>query len=587
MKIKLLSLEFLPRGQKGWSSEQLHFGNRVTFISGNNQAGKTPLMASIAFCLGMPYQFRQDIVEQCAAVHLEIEINEVQYQIERQIDTPYNFAVFSGDGELHTFENEKDFSNFLFDRIDFPHPELTSTSNERAPLYTSHLMSSFYIDQLLGWSTTYWSQSRYIKNQSEEMLRLILGLSPRFPYSQKEELNREKKRLASVTVEISDRGRIARDLHTAFGSPDMANLPKLHERRDGLRRGLEILKLRLPSNDEALAAIDIELAASQRDLADTSSKLYSIGAKRRSLNQISDEVQAESETLSLNDAALNKFRSFCQVENCGMFSTSERSYGRSLLYLLDQLKDLKLGVSELEKQEAQINAESEKINARIAELTTAKTKLLSRSDLFAVGDLIGSASSELVDIEMQIASAARVNVQNAQLAQLSIKRGEIQDRIEDLNVSAGRTLTGETRTAISESMNKWLLLIGFDSAKAAASLDENFKLYLGSESYKAFKGSTLTRIILAFHAAVLEYCLDRGNHLGFLLMDCPKQQELEPSDLKRYLEALAKLADSSTSKFQICFSSSEFEFDNSESDVEWRPAFNDGQVDRYLSPTLD
>ncbi|AXN30054.1 hypothetical protein DVV14_01565 [Vibrio coralliilyticus] len=59
--MKLISIEILGNGESGWSSEPLFFGKHITHISGPNSCGKTPIVQSIAFCLGYPCLFREDI----------------------------------------------------------------------------------------------------------------------------------------------------------------------------------------------------------------------------------------------------------------------------------------------------------------------------------------------------------------------------------------------------------------------------------------------------------------------------------------------------------------------------------------------
>lgn len=50
--MRLLDLTLEPRGVNGWGSSTLAFGRRVTSLFAPNGSGKTPLIQSIAFCLG-------------------------------------------------------------------------------------------------------------------------------------------------------------------------------------------------------------------------------------------------------------------------------------------------------------------------------------------------------------------------------------------------------------------------------------------------------------------------------------------------------------------------------------------------------
>jgi hypothetical protein len=585
MNFKLKSLEFIPSHSEGWESEQLLFGDRVTFVQGENGAGKTPVLAGVAFCLGLPHRFRKDVIENCASIHLEVEIDHKSYQFERLIDAPQTITALTHDGEVIIFDSEKTFSNFLFEKLKFPHPELTNGGNERAPLYLSHVITAFYIDQLQGWITPYWPAVKYIKDQREEVLRLILGITPRNPFARRDDLNKAKKSLLSANQEISDRRRVGDEVRAAFNSPDSAELPKLIRRRSEIQESLENLRKQMPGKDTTLAAIDAEINNQRRLLSDAVNQVHVNRSKISGLEQLEAEIKAESETLALNDAALNRFRSFCQAPNCGIFLSSERSYGRTLLYLLDQIKDLKVTIGSLRNLEKQSELECEGIRAVIETLNKRKTSLIEESSFAEMMSIIASGSSELIEVEMKISASQRLAEQSELLSNLYIKRDALENDIVELKVDSSRVPTTDKRTMLAEFVNKWLGILGFDSSAAPARFDENFRLFIGDELYSAIKGSTLTRTILAYHAAVLEMSYAHGlNHFGFIILDCPKQQELQISDLDAYLKELAILAGSFSPPAQICFSSSEFEFPLTSQDREWVPKYFDGKLNRYLIP---
>jgi hypothetical protein len=63
------------------------------------------------------------------------------------------------------------------------------------------------------------------------------------------------------------------------------------------------------------------------------------------------------------------------------------------------------------------------------------------------------------------------------------------------------------------------------------------------------------RIVLAFHAALLEVSLARGgNHPGWLLFDAPKQHELSQADFDAYTNRLQLIAEKYPGRVQIVFS---------------------------------
>lgn len=66
--MKLESLKVYARGSNGWGSSELAFAKSITQLYGPNGSGKTPLVQSIAFCLGYPCEFRDDIYVHCESV---------------------------------------------------------------------------------------------------------------------------------------------------------------------------------------------------------------------------------------------------------------------------------------------------------------------------------------------------------------------------------------------------------------------------------------------------------------------------------------------------------------------------------------
>ena len=98
-------------------------------------------------------------------------------------------------------------------------------------------------------------------------------------------------------------------------------------------------------------------------------------------------------------------------------------------------------------------------------------------------------------------------------------------------------------------------------------------------------GSTRTRIVLAFHAALLQVSLARGgNHPGWLLFDAPRQHELADDDLKTYVERLRALSDTYSGPFQIVLAIADLAVAPNNSDVVWAPKFLSEEDGRFLGP---
>jgi hypothetical protein len=133
-------------------------------------------------------------------------------------------------------------------------------------------------------------------------------------------------------------------------------------------------------------------------------------------------------------------------------------------------------------------------------------------------------------------------------------------------------------------MEKWLRILNTQNLDSPPVISEHFELYFGETKFNAGSwqsGSTRTRIVLAFHAAVFETSVEvGGNHPGFLILDAPKQHELAEEDFNAYTTELRKLCRKSS--FQLIFAVSDMSFSTQPGDVVWRPTFGTREQPRYF-----
>jgi hypothetical protein len=104
----------------------------------------------------------------------------------------------------------------------------------------------------------------------------------------------------------------------------------------------------LDANSKAIEAIrsataifDQEIAALEAQRDELAARQSALTKRKGQLKFVFAELDGEEEILTANVQSTDLLRHFCGREGCQMFSTSERSFGRSLLFLKDQIKDLK------------------------------------------------------------------------------------------------------------------------------------------------------------------------------------------------------------------------------------------------------
>jgi hypothetical protein len=117
--------------------------------------------------------------------------------------------------------------------------------------------------------------------------------------------------------------------------------------------------------------------------------------------------------------------------------------------------------------------------------------------------------------------------------------------------------------------------------------DEDIRLNLGDERFSEnspFKGSTRTRIVLAYHASVVETSLKKdGYHPPFLILDTPKQHELHAADLAAFVTRFEEMVFERKKAFQLVIGATEEDFvAKTASGVFWRPRFGSADEPRFL-----
>jgi hypothetical protein len=108
---------------------------------------------------------------------------------------------------------------------------------------------------------------------------------------------------------------------------------------------------------------------------------------------------------------------------------------------------------------------------------------------------------------------------------------------------------GEAQADFGES------LVVIAGVEQKAHFDDDFVLYVDGAKFAATthqSGSTRTRIVLAFHAALMEVSLVRGgNHPGWLLFDASKHHELSQTNFDAYAERLQLIAARYPGRIQV------------------------------------
>jgi len=198
-------------------------------------------------------------------------------------------------------------------------------------------------------------------------------------------------------------------------------------------------------------------------------------------------------------------------------------------------------------------------------------------------------TKEIVDVELRLAKVQQYASERQKFEKLLDQREQAAAQVAEARPTGikGASASGDARQMLSDAMQQWLITLGTKNTRAAH-FDDDFILYVDNAKFATTthqSESTRTRIVLAFHAALLEVSLARGgNHPGWLLFDAPKQHELSQNDFERYTERLQLLAGKYPQRVQVVFSVADLKTQLQPGDEIWTPNFTVAGEPRFLGP---
>ncbi|MBR8123959.1 hypothetical protein KDW39_12465 [Burkholderia multivorans] len=587
MRLKSLQIESL--GDVGWESPLLEFGYRTTMLFARNGSGKTPVVRALASALGFPNNFRADILEKCNAVVLRAESEGKPLTIRRTIDATNEgfYATIDFDGEQTEHYSQGSFSLALFRLLGLKPPRLVSTKGEEAQPYIATLLPLFYLIQGYGYSAAYRAPSTFIADQFAEMVRFAFGLNPKHSYELKRTLIEERSALEAQTrkivaaqrvLEYQSRGVDDSDANQAVLQRTAENLT---QQIDGLRASVDARGTANSTLTELLRQKDIQIRARQLELFELQNRVAGIETIRA-------EIDGEVKTLGLNEEARRVFTSFqeiCRTPNCGLFLGSTASYGKNLLYLKDQIKDL-----ERNSQRAEIRVQQ--LEERLKELGAERQTLVDNlggpntSDVDQLVTAVQALTKQLVGVQGELGRISGLREERSKLFKLERERDRIQDRIDGLsNTGRADNEFNKLRLTLRELTVKWMQTLDTQNVSTNVDIDLNLRFTFGGETLDVIgsggSSSTTIRLVLAIHAALLEaYLSDKTRPFRFIILDTPKQEELHTADLARYLTELEKMCEANDA--QLIFSSTEYDHPTGQKDKRWLPSYRGPDKPMYL-----
>lgn len=588
--MRLRSLKVEPLGLHGWESPLFEFGERTTLIFAKNGSGKTPIIQSIAASLGFPPKFRDEIFGKCASVTLNAENGGERFVIRRILGTSNRdfHAILTHRGKESEYFNEGLFSVALFEALGLEPPRLLSNKGDAAQPYISTVLPVFYLNQGDGYTAAYKSTNSFIMDQFVEMVRFVFGLNPKHSFDIKRNLVEEKAALEAQTRKIVGAQRILE--YQSRGVDDSAaNKEILQRRANELAGQIENLRESVDAKDAASSTLTELLRQKDQQVRSKQAELSDLQNRVSGIDAIRTEIEGEVKTLGLNEEARRIFSSFheiCSAQNCGLFIGSTESYGKNLLYLRDQIKDL-------DRNALRAEMRIEQLEEVLKDLRSERQVLIEKLDSPAAAGVdqlitaVQALTKQLVEVEAELGRVGALGEERSKLFNLEVERLRIQDRIDNLS-NSGRADNefNKLRLQLRDLAIKWMDILDAQNVSRNVDIDLELRFKFNGESLDLFSGSTKIRLILAIHAALFEaYLSEPSRPFRFLILDTPKQQELHTEDLANYLSELEKLC--GTKNAQLVLSSTEYDHPTGQQDKRWLPMYKGSDHPMYLGTHAD
>ncbi|POC44895.1 hypothetical protein CRN44_19680 [Vibrio vulnificus] len=489
--------------------------------------------------------------------------------------TEVDIEVVEGTSVPQKFYNDDEYSEYLFELFFLERPDIISTANKSIKPYLSTLLPLVYLDQDDGYRGHYYSKFNFIKDQFEEMIRILFKLPPKNSFNKKKQAIIEKEKLAQLDKAVhlaSRRYETQKELVSDINKTS----EEIYEEIEMLDKELDNLKSFHSNHDDSLNALDKIISSHKRTIHNIDEDIRELHYRTKGVESIIAEINTEVDTLNLNEEARRVFvrsSDLCSSSNCQLFSGSSDSYSKNLLYLRDQIKDLERNAENDLSRIDELKRRRTAVEELTRQIVEERNNAIEKTEASALVEAISEIKNQLFGLQVQQEKLDNLDKLSTIYFDLLSDQRRAVDRVASL--SSSRNSVPEIiqlKSRFKQLLIKWLESIGTINVNLDIKWKNDFVPLFGVESIEQLKGSTRARVVLAYHAALIELLLESENvALDFIILDTPKQHEIHDNDLDNFMISLKKLCKQYS--LQVVFSTTEYKYKGDSQDCCWEPKF--------------
>ena len=578
------------------------FKRGVNFITGKNSRGKTSIIKTIRYGLGgKDPRFVPEIYDNCELLYIEVELNEKIYTFVREIKrSGARIKVFSKKIEElnenmmdYTFYRVDDsFPKFLMEKLNLKEVKYFKSGKPepgKSPIRLSfnELFRYFYIRQDDGYAGILYKQPERPRLKAFEQLLGLEALDIN-------ELENEEQYLKNSKEAIKDEYYFLNKLIQEMGIDEILKslsylseiekeIKMLKEKRENIRSKSkekltadEELNSKYLTFQDELNKIKSEITQKMEEIQEIEATLHEIekAIKVKKMNISQFERLQESKVI-LSDIPVSTCPVCFQEITDEMREREEEIRcvlcNRELKKVADynfsiEIARIKTEIDEFQKVHDHRQNELKGRNYQYTNLLDHQKETIEEMDMISIDfvpslDLFENVVERIGNLEAKKNELKYFNTLNKKILNLqeSLEEvdGELLEIKEKMKSANERKKNDENKIEkLITYMDDFLKNSGYRDYEEAA-LNDKYEPIINNRYYKNASASEKVRTVVAYYFAFLRYSIENdSNFPKFLIIDSPKQQDLNYDDYISIIELMAKLGEANKD-FQLIVTSVE------------------------------